>query len=101
LDDVCALIGRGGFENLASQTQDAFVLDPIDGTKGYVRGEQYAVCLGFLRKDGTPEIGVLGCPNLWAKDGGEEKGWFFCKRFTIVITYSRRVVCCFMSTLQK
>ncbi|REJ75078.1 MAG: 3'(2'),5'-bisphosphate nucleotidase [Acidobacteria bacterium] len=40
-----------------------WVLDPIDGTKGYLRGEQYAVALGLLR-DGEVVLGVLGCPNL-------------------------------------
>ena len=38
-------------------------LDPIDGTKGFLRGEQYAVCLALVR-DGEVQLGVLGCPNL-------------------------------------
>lgn len=38
-------------------------LDPIDGTKGFLRGGQYAVCLAFI-VDATVEIGVIGCPNL-------------------------------------
>ncbi|KAI9663597.1 MAG: hypothetical protein M1829_006056 [Trizodia sp. TS-e1964] len=40
-----------------------WVLDPIDGTKGFLRGDQYAVCLSLL-VDGEPVLGVLGCPNL-------------------------------------
>ncbi|ELP89152.1 SAL2 phosphatase, putative [Entamoeba invadens IP1] len=39
-----------------------WVLDPIDGTLGFLRREQYAVCLGFM-VDGVLKIGVLGCPN--------------------------------------
>eukprot|EP00903_Cladosiphon_okamuranus_P008092 g7802.t1 len=40
-----------------------FVLDPIDGTKGFLRGEQFCVALGLL--DGGKAVGgVLGCPNL-------------------------------------
>jgi len=39
------------------------VLDPIDGTRGFVGMRQYAVCLGMLQ-DGEVELGVLGCPNL-------------------------------------
>jgi 3'(2'), 5'-bisphosphate nucleotidase len=38
-------------------------LDPIDGTKGFLRGEQYAVALALI-EDGVPVLGVLGCPNL-------------------------------------
>jgi 3'-phosphoadenosine 5'-phosphosulfate (PAPS) 3'-phosphatase len=40
-----------------------WVLDPIDGTRGFVGMRQYAVCLGMLQ-DGQVELGVLGCPNL-------------------------------------
>ncbi|GAA5947308.1 hypothetical protein JCM10213_000577, partial [Rhodosporidiobolus nylandii] len=40
-----------------------WALDPIDGTKGFLRGGQYAVCLGLL-KDGEVVLGVMGCPNL-------------------------------------
>ena len=40
-----------------------WTLDPIDGTKGFLRKDQYAVALALL-KDGQPILGVLGCPNL-------------------------------------
>lgn len=40
-----------------------WVLDPIDGTKGFLRGGQYAICLALI-VDGQVKIGVLGCPNL-------------------------------------
>ncbi len=40
-----------------------WTLDPIDGTKGFLRGEQYAVALGLI-VDGEVVLGVLGCPNL-------------------------------------
>ncbi len=43
-----------------------WTLDPIDGTKGFLRGEQYAVALGLI-ENGKVVLGVLGCPNL---DGG-------------------------------
>jgi 3'(2'), 5'-bisphosphate nucleotidase len=45
------------------QGDSFWTLDPIDGTKGFLRGGQYAVCLAFV--DGRdPTIGVLGCPHL-------------------------------------
>jgi len=40
-----------------------WTLDPIDGTKGFLRNMQYAVALGYI-ENGTPTIGVMGCPNL-------------------------------------
>ncbi|KWU44379.1 3(2),5-bisphosphate nucleotidase HAL2 [Rhodotorula sp. JG-1b] len=40
-----------------------WALDPIDGTKGFLRGGQYAVCLGLI-EDGQVVVGVMGCPNL-------------------------------------
>lgn len=44
-------------------------LDPIDGTKGFLRGEQFAVCLALII-DGNPRIGIIGCPNLSLEDYG-------------------------------
>ncbi len=40
-----------------------WTLDPIDGTKGFLRGEQYAVALALI-EDGEVVFGLLGCPNL-------------------------------------
>ncbi|CEQ41345.1 SPOSA6832_03068 [Sporobolomyces salmonicolor] len=55
-----------------------WALDPIDGTKGFLRGGQYAVCLGLL-KDGEVVLGVMGCPNLPVdpKQPEGEKGALF------------------------
>ncbi|KAF7836759.1 PAP-specific phosphatase HAL2-like [Senna tora] len=39
-----------------------WVLDPVDGTLGFVRGDQYAVALALV-EDGKVVFGVLGCPN--------------------------------------
>jgi 3'(2'), 5'-bisphosphate nucleotidase len=46
-----------------------WVLDPVDGTKGFLRGEQYAVALALVVA-GRVEVGVLGCPNLPHDDLG-------------------------------
>ena len=40
-----------------------WVIDPIDGTKGFLRGGQYAICLALI-VDSVVQLGVLGCPNL-------------------------------------
>ncbi len=47
-----------------------FTVDPIDGTKGFLRGDQYAVALALV-ENGAPAIGVLGCPNLAHPDGSQ------------------------------
>ena len=43
-----------------------WTLDPIDGTKGFLRGDQYAIALGLI-ENGEVVVGVLGCPN-WPID---------------------------------
>lgn len=55
-----------------------WALDPIDGTKGFLRGGQYAVCLGLLEA-GKVVLGVMGCPNLPLdpKNPEGEKGAIF------------------------
>ncbi|KAF8519342.1 putative MET22-protein ser/thr phosphatase [Hysterangium stoloniferum] len=55
-----------------------WTIDPIDGTKGFLRGEQYAVCLALI-VDSQVEVGVLGCPNLPHDWNGnpDEKGVLF------------------------
>jgi HAL2 family 3'(2'),5'-bisphosphate nucleotidase len=40
-----------------------WTLDPIDGTKGFLRGDQYAIAMALV-VEGRVQIGVLGCPNL-------------------------------------
>ena len=61
-----------------------WAIDPIDGTKGFLRGGQYAVCLALM-VDGDVKVGVLGCPNLpvdnaepltekTGTDAGDEEG---------------------------
>lgn len=47
-----------------------WALDPIDGTKGFLRGGQYAVCLALI-EDGDVKVGVLGCPNLPIDDSAK------------------------------
>lgn len=50
----CSLAGARGSK--------FWVLDPVDGTLGFVRGDQYAIALALI-EDGEPVLGVLGCPN--------------------------------------
>jgi len=60
-EELLAAIDRGNFEG--GRTGRMWTLDPIDGTKGFLRGEQYAVCLALII-NAQVELGVMGCPNL-------------------------------------
>lgn len=53
-----------------------WTLDPVDGTKGFIRGAQYCVSLAWV-EDGAARIGVLGCPRLGPAgvDGGGVLLW--------------------------
>ena len=58
----------------ASHYHDRFwTLDPIDGTKGFLRGEQYAVALALI-VDGQVAVAALACPNLPITAGAEPAG---------------------------
>jgi 3'(2'), 5'-bisphosphate nucleotidase len=43
--------------------QRYWTLDPVDGTRGFLRGGQYAVALALIQ-DGTVMVGILACPHL-------------------------------------
>jgi len=45
-----------------------WTLDPIDGTKGFIRGDQYATALALVVK-GHVQLGVLTCPRLAVQHG--------------------------------
>lgn len=58
-EQVCEWIDRGN----ASPTDRFWTLDPIDGTKGFLRGDQYVTALALII-NGELVVGALGCPNL-------------------------------------
>ncbi|KAL8477528.1 hypothetical protein ACS0TY_029716 [Phlomoides rotata] len=60
-EDVLTAIDNGKSEG--GPHGQHWVLDPIDGTKGFVRGDQYAIALALL-DEGKVVLGVLSCPNL-------------------------------------
>jgi 3'(2'), 5'-bisphosphate nucleotidase len=59
-DTLCEWIDHG--RSRASSPR-SWTLDPIDGTKGFIRQDQYAVALALL-VDHELQLGILGCPNL-------------------------------------
>lgn len=61
-DQILGWIDQGR----AEPCERFWTLDPIDGTKGFLRGEQYAVALALI-ENGTVVLGAMACPQL---DGG-------------------------------
>ncbi|MDE0314258.1 MAG: 3'(2'),5'-bisphosphate nucleotidase [Candidatus Poribacteria bacterium] len=57
--NICEWIDRGSGEI----SNSFWTLDPIDGTKGFLRNDQYAIALAWI-VEGEVQLGVLGCPNL-------------------------------------
>lgn len=68
-DQICAWIDKG----LGEPKGRYWVMDPIDGTKGFLRGDQYAVALALI-ENGEVLLGVLGCPNLTEVKSPDPKG---------------------------
>jgi 3'(2'), 5'-bisphosphate nucleotidase len=73
VEETCRAMGRSLSE---AQVLDAidegsadaggdryWVLDPLDGTSGFLRGGHYAVALALI-ENGCVMVGVLGCPNV-------------------------------------
>lgn len=57
--DICTWIDAGG----GQPARRFWTLDPIDGTKGFLRNDQYAVALALI-EDGEVKVGALACPAL-------------------------------------
>jgi 3'(2'), 5'-bisphosphate nucleotidase len=55
-----------------------WTLDPIDGTKGFLRHDQYAISLCLIVK-GTPTVAALGCPRLMGSAGKRGAVFFAVK----------------------
>lgn len=65
-EKVCHWIDYG-----ANVSGNSFwILDPIDGTKGFLRGGQYATALAFI-DHGKVKLSALGCPELELPGYGE------------------------------
>ncbi|CAK7198573.1 3'(2'),5'-bisphosphate nucleotidase [Sporothrix eucalyptigena] len=65
VDAMLDLLDQG--KSTGGRSGRIWTIDPIDGTKGFLRGGQYAVCVGLI-VDGDVQVGVLGCPNLPTDD---------------------------------
>jgi len=66
---VCEAIDWG----TAVPAQRFWTLDPVDGTKGFLRGGQYAVALALI-VDGQVQVGALGCSGLSEASRPDSRG---------------------------
>jgi 3'(2'), 5'-bisphosphate nucleotidase len=78
-DGLLATLESGSAD--IARAQRYWVLDPLDGTKGFLRGGQYAVALALIER-GSVALGVLGCPSLPVRgtDLDGERGCLFFAR---------------------
>jgi 3'(2'), 5'-bisphosphate nucleotidase len=80
---------RGSSEDVSSWidlsshfvTDRFWTLDPIDGTKGFLRGDQYAIALALI-ENGVVTLGFMACPNLYV-DKDQPNGKRGCLFFAI------------------
>jgi len=62
--EILEAIDKGGFRG--SPKARFWVLDPIDGTRGFISNEQYAIALALI-EEGEVVLSFLGCPRLSLK----------------------------------
>ncbi len=74
IDGLSLALDRGGYEG--GKAGRFWVLDPVDGTKGFLRGEHYAIALALV-ENGKVVVGALGCPNLSFNGKGKGDGCIF------------------------
>lgn len=92
--DVCDILSHDGHPD----RDIAWALDPIDGTKGFMRGDQYAVALALLER-GRIVAGFMGCPQYRTGDtsvpsifyAAQGQGAFRCDMSTPAAAESIRV----------
>lgn len=63
-EDILNAIDQGNWPG--GSKKRFWVLDPIDGTRGFIKKEQYAIALALI-EGGKVVLGLLGCPHLSSK----------------------------------
>jgi len=82
LNKATILEAIDGGKHPGGRTGRFWTLDPIDGTKGFLRGDQYAIALALI-EEGEVVLGALACPRLpenLANPGGAVGQVFYAAR---------------------
>lgn len=61
------------FQERGARDEWDWILDPIDGTKGFLRGDQFAIALACRNRAGL-QFALLGCPRLRKEGPGRGSG---------------------------
>ncbi|KAK4252736.1 hypothetical protein QN277_014347 [Acacia crassicarpa] len=83
--DVLEAIDRGGKNAVEFRSKPAtyWVLDPIDGTRGFLKSNKALYVVGLaLVVEGEIVLGIMGCPN-WQEDLIEKPTANFEKHFDV------------------
>ena len=83
-EDLYNWINFGGYSDYSKRF---WTLDPIDGTKGFLRGEQYAISLALII-NGEIKVGALACPNLKSSTGDSSGTIFLAAKNEGVFEFS-------------
>ncbi len=62
-EQICAWLDFGK----QKQAERTWIIDPIDGTKGFLGGRHYCVAIGLMI-DGEPVLGVLASPGFYSDE---------------------------------
>ncbi|CAG9940619.1 unnamed protein product [Clonostachys rosea f. rosea IK726] len=65
VEEMLNLIDLGGHRTRCKAGR-FWVMDPVDGTAAFLKGQQYAVSLALI-EDGREVVGIIGCPNISAE----------------------------------
>lgn len=68
-EQVCAWLDFGKQRD----SERLWIVDPIDGTKGFLRGQHYCVAISLMIGR-EPVLGVLACPGFYEENTPEEAG---------------------------
>ena len=63
LSVVCIICVSTWPDILSTVNEKVWILDPVDGTKGFMRGQHFCVALALVDR-GLPRLSTMGCPNL-------------------------------------
>lgn len=66
-EDMLRYIDLGG-KGYGGPSGRVWMIDPVDGTKGFLKGGQYVVCCTML-EDGQEKIAAFGCPHVSLEQG--------------------------------